>query len=260
MKSFIVDAFCDQPFSGNPAAVVLQSRALTDVELQNIAAEFNLSETAFLQPLDAAGERWHLRWFTPQAEVALCGHATLASAHALWDQCQIEADTLVFDTLSGTLRVRRDGEQMEMDFPICTTRARPVEGWPRALSARAIAAAEAGEDLLLELPSEAAVREFVADIPAIAALPARGLIVTAAGDEVDIVSRFFAPAVGIDEDPVTGSAHCALAHYWQAKLGREVLRARQLSRRGGCVDIVVRGERVGLRGRALSVLAGELFY
>lgn len=257
MKSFIVDAFSDAAFSGNPAAVVLQNRDLDDAVLQGIAAEFNLSETAFLRPQDSEGRRWGLRWFTPKAEVALCGHATLASAHALWEQCQLDAERLYFDTLSGQLIVSRSGDRLEMDFPLCTTEPCGLDGWPASVASRAIGAAKAGEDLLLELASEAELRDFVPDIEAIAALPARGLIVTAPGDQHDFVSRFFAPAVGVNEDPVTGSAHCALAHYWQGKLGREVFAARQISPRGGELSIVIKGQRVVLGGRAVTVLAGE---
>lgn len=260
MKSFIVDAFCQGPFTGNPAAVVLQSRPLDDSDMQCIAAEFNLSETAFLRPLDAAGEHWSLRWFTPLAEVNLCGHATLAAAHALWDQCHIDAGALRFDTLSGQLQVVRHGDLLSMDFPRCRTAEQSLSAWAERLGAPAVAAAVAGEDLLLELADEAAVQAFVPDYGAIAALPCRGLIVTAAGASVDIVSRFFAPSVGINEDPVTGSAHCALADYWSAKLHKQQLSAAQLSLRGGQLWLSLDGERVELRGRARTVLSGELHY
>ncbi|MGB1456897.1 PhzF family phenazine biosynthesis protein [Spongiibacter marinus] len=258
MKSFIVDAFSDQPFSGNPAAVVLQNRQLDDEYLQKIAAEFNLSETAFLQPLDSQGECWSLRWFTPKAEVSLCGHATLACAHALWEQCQVGAETLRFDTLSGELRVQRRGDGMSMDFPLCVTQSCSYNSWPASLTSGAVAAATAGEDLLLELTDQRAVENFTADSAAISALNVRGLIVTARGEQHDFVSRFFAPAVGIEEDPVTGSAHCALAHYWQQKLGRDTFQARQISARGGNVGIAIHSERVVLSGSARTVLAGEL--
>jgi predicted PhzF superfamily epimerase YddE/YHI9 len=258
MKSFIVDAFSDQPFSGNPAAVVLQNRQLDDENLQKIAAEFNLSETAFLQPLDSQGECWSLRWFTPKAEVSLCGHATLACAHALWEQCQISAETLRFDTLSGELRVQRCGDSLSMDFPLRVTQSCRFDSWPASLTGGAVAAATAGEDLLLELTDQRAVEKFTADSAAISALNVRGLIVTARGEQHDFVSRFFAPAVGVEEDPVTGSAHCALAHYWQQKLGRDSFNARQISARGGNVGIAIHGERVVLSGSARTVLAGEL--
>lgn len=258
MKSFIVDAFSDGPYSGNPAAVVLQNRDLDEATLQAIAAEFNLSETAFLRPQSSDGSHWSLRWFTPKAEVALCGHATLASAHALWQQCQIDAESLHFDTLSGELVVRRSGNDLTMDFPLCVTEPCALEGLPQTVASGAIGAATAGEDLLVELASEADLRAFCPDIGAIAKLKARGLIVTAVGDQHDFVSRFFAPAVGVEEDPVTGSAHCALAHYWQGKLGKDQCRARQISARGGEVATHIQGERVLLSGRATTVLAGEL--
>ncbi|MAY39401.1 MULTISPECIES: PhzF family phenazine biosynthesis protein [Spongiibacter] len=260
MKSFIVDAFCSQPFTGNPAAVVLQSRALDDTDMQRIAAEFNLSETAFLQPLDSAGEHWSLRWFTPLAEVNLCGHATLAAAHALWDQCQIDASCLRFDTRSGELQVSRCGELLSMNFPRCPTAEQPLSAWAESLGLPAVAAAVAGEDLLLELKDERAVRAYLPDMAAIAALPCRGLIVTAAGESVDVVSRFFAPSVGINEDPVTGSAHCALADYWSGKLGKSQLSAEQLSSRGGQLWLALQDDRVELRGRAHTVLSGDLHY
>jgi predicted PhzF superfamily epimerase YddE/YHI9 len=257
VKYFIVDAFGERAYTGNPAAICLASQSLDDAQMQLIAAEFNLSETAFLRPLDDEGANWGLRWFTPSNEVNLCGHATLAAAHALWQHCEIDADCLRFDTRSGELQVRREAGQMAMRFPRIETRV--VEGlWANNLGDFS-AAATAGEDLLIELADEAAVRDYQPDLAKIALLPSRGLIVTAPGeDDCDFVSRFFAPQFGIDEDPVTGSAHCALADYWSKKLGKTEFSARQVSRRGGELGVVLDGDVVILSGRAVSVMAGEL--
>lgn len=260
MNYYIVDAFSDRCFAGNPAAICLLTEQLTDAELQAIAAEFNLSETAFLQPLDSAGESWGLRWFTPTTEVRLCGHATLAAAHVLWRECEIDADDLGFHTLSGALQVQRKGECYQLRFPLITTRL--DDGlWAAGMAEGIVATATAGEDLLLELNSEQAVADFLPDLVRIAKLPARGLIVTAqAEDERDFVSRFFAPQSGIDEDPVTGSAHCALADYWAKKLGKSRFQAVQLSARGGELGVEIVEQKVLLQGAAVTVMAGQLRY
>ncbi|WP_283135383.1 PhzF family phenazine biosynthesis protein [Rhizohabitans arisaemae] len=252
MRLFIVDAFADRPFTGNPAAVCLLDREIDDGRMQAIAAEMNLSETAFL-----LGDR--LRWFTPKAEVALCGHATLATGHVLFEE---GVDGRVrFQTLSGGLTVRR-GEHglISMDFPALPVRATPAPaGLAEALGASITWMGTSEFDLLVEVADEAAVREIAPDLAFIAGLDARGVIVTAPGSgEHDFVARCFYPALGIPEDPVTGSAHCATGPYWAGRLGRDSLVGAQLSARGGRVHVTVRGDRVGLAGRAVTVVSGEL--
>jgi PhzF family phenazine biosynthesis protein len=255
-----VDAFTDRPFAGNPAAVCLYETWLPDDVLQRIAAENNLSETAFLVP-HLETEEWELRWMTPRCEVDLCGHATLAAAWVLLEEVQPERDAVVFHTRSGALIVRRAGDGLEMDFP-----ARPPEAAPqvpRAL-AEGLAAAPAevhlggAHNFLCVFPSEADVAALAPDFRRLVEAR-RSVIATAPGGDVDFVSRYFAPLVGIDEDPVTGSAHCTLAPYWAERLGRRTLSARQISARGGDLEVEVRGKRVLLRGRAVIVLRGELY-
>ncbi len=261
MKYFIVDAFAAARFGGNPAAVCLLDAELPDVDMQLIAAEFNLSETAYLQQL---GEGYYsLRWFTPTTEVKLCGHATLAAAHALWAQWGIQLDSLRFATRSGELLANRVANGITLAFPLT-----PISSCSdqesialRHLAGGANAVCRAGEDLLVELQDEAAVQHFIPNFTAIAALPARGLIVTAAASaetDANFVSRFFGPAAGIDEDPVTGSAHCALAPYWSNKLGLIEMHGRQLSARGGKVGVAIIGDKVLLSGQAVTVMAGEI--
>jgi predicted PhzF superfamily epimerase YddE/YHI9 len=259
-----VDAFTAEPFRGNPAAVCLPDRELADAFMQSVAAEMNLSETAFPVP---QGEGWRLRWFTPKAEVDLCGHATLASAHVLWETGRLPLNRpAVFATRSGRLTCVRRGGWIEMDFP-----AEPADALGDAALAAELAAAlnAAGRvvgrkrnrmDDLVELDSPAAVRAITPDFARLAALPARGVIVTARSDDprYDFVSRFFAPAVGVNEDPVTGSAHCCLGPYWAAKLGKPDLLAYQCSPRGGVVRVSVRGDRVLLGGQAVTVQRAQL--
>jgi PhzF family phenazine biosynthesis protein len=257
-----IDAFTAEPFAGNPAAVCLLPEARSDAWLQAVAAEMNLSETAFLE---ARGEAFGLRWFTPTVEVRLCGHATLASAHALRETGRWSGSAPVaFDTSSGRLEARLDDDWIALDFPGYATREcalpDPVR---RALGLTAVAEHHVpgfhGEhDYLIELPDEAAVRAVRPDFGALRASGAQSVIVTAPGNEHDFVSRFFAPWAGIDEDPVTGAAHCALAPYWSERLGRPRLVGYQASTRGGVVDVEVRGERVVLRGQAVTVLRGSL--
>jgi PhzF family phenazine biosynthesis protein len=255
------DAFTDRPFAGNPAAVCVLDAEASERWMQDVAAEMNLSETAFLVP---EGEGYRLRWFTPLAEVDLCGHATLASAHVLWEDGHLAAGREArFSTRSGLLVARQSGGAIEMDFPALAVE--PVvatEGLTEALGAEAVFTGRSRFDLLVELASESVVRSLSPDLTKLRALPWRGVIVTAraAGDAAgrDFVSRFFAPAVGVDEDPVTGSAHCALATYWAARLGRNELVGYQASRRGGDVEVRLEGERVILRGRAVITLRGEL--
>jgi len=255
-----VDAFADGPFTGNPAAVVILEKATDPGWMQQVAAEMNLSETAFLWP---AGRDWAIRWFTPTTEVALCGHATLASFHALREEGVI-GDEVTFSSASGPLSARAIGERVELDFP--ATPPEPCdepEGLLDALGlpeARHIARAH--HDVLVEVADRTELVDLYPDFHALSGVAASAVIVTAAADEadegLDFVSRFFAPSAGIDEDPVTGSAHCALAPYWTDKLGARPLQARQLSTRSGRIEVELLGDRVALRGRALTVLVGEL--
>ncbi len=256
---FQVDAFASAPFRGNPAAVCLLAASRPAAWMQAVAAEMNLSETAFVTPRRSG---FGLRWFTPLAEVDLCGHATLAAAHVLFAEGIAPADAVLrLRTRSGELTAARRGRGIELDFPQRPARpARAPAGLARALGARPVQVAMAVDDLLVELADERTVRGLVPDLAALGGLPVRGICVTARSRArgVDFVSRFFAPAVGVPEDPVTGSAHCALAPWWAARLGKQRLRGRQVSVRGGEVDVELAGERVLLRGPAVTVLRGEL--
>jgi len=257
---FQVDAFADGPFSGNPAAVVLLSAAAETAWMHKVAAEMNLSETAFLTRR-AEGE-FDLRWFTPAVEVDLCGHATLASAHALWQGGHAPASMpLQFHTKSGVLTATPAGGWIELDFPATHVKsAEAPDGLLDALRAQARYVGRSKFDYLVEVGSEETVRDLKPDFVALRTLPVRGVIVTSQASTPgwDFVSRFFAPGSGIDEDPVTGSAHCALTPYWATKLGKTDFTARQLSARGGTLRLSLVGDRVKLRGQATSVLRGEL--
>lgn len=257
----VVDAFTSEPFAGNPAAVCLRERPADDAWMKRVAREMNLSETAFLHPIDGG---FSLRWLTPAVEVKLCGHATLASAHALWATGGVCADEAVrFHTLSGWLTCRREGDWIAMDFPaVVATPSEVPAGLAAALGATPRACSRNAMDLLIELADEATVRSLTPNISALAALPVRGVIVTslAATAGYDFVSRFFAPAAGVNEDPVTGSAHCALGPYWQAKCGKSEFTAYQASERGGTVKVSVRGDRVILRGQAVLMSRVELAF
>jgi len=258
-----VDAFTHDAFAGNPAAVCLLPGARPDAWLQNVAAEMNLSETAFLRPhRDGA---YRLRWFTPSHEVDLCGHATLASAHVLWTEGVLAPDAPAeFDTASGRLTATREADWITMDFP--TDPPRPLDPPPSLLDALAVTdpvyTGRSERDFFVHLSSAEAVRALDPALPVLAGFDARGVIVTAAGDEdVDFVSRFFAPSVGVPEDPVTGSAHCTLGPYWAERLGRSSLRARQVSARGGAVRVTCtepEADRLSLSGRAVTTLRGRL--
>jgi len=259
LRLLTIDAFTDQPFRGNPAAVCLLDRERDAEWMQQVAAEMNLSETAFLLRAD---DGWSLRWFTPAVEVDLCGHATLASAHALWSEKTDDASTLRFHTRSGLLTASRDGEWIELDFP--AKREEKVDAPPElldALGARdAVYVGKNQFDYLVELRSEADVRALQPDHAALRKLPVRGVIVTSRGanGKYDFVSRFFAPGSGVDEDPVTGSAHSCLAPYWSPRLGKDDFVAYQASRRGGYLRVRLAGDRVKMAGRAVTVLRGEL--
>lgn len=259
IQIYQVDAFADRPFAGNPAAVVLLEAPCDEVWMQSLANEMNLSETAFVLP---EGDAWRLRWFTPSVEVDLCGHATLATAHTLWEAGRLGAgDEARFATRSGLLRAVRQGELIELDLP--AAQVEPLEpplDLAAALGAQPLVVGLARDSLLVLLGSDAEVRELRPDFAALRALPYHGVIVTARAAEpgYDFVSRYFAPAIGIDEDPVTGAAHCALAPYWSARLERDKLLGYQASTRGGTVHVRVDGDRVRLGGKAVTVLRGEL--
>ncbi|MFQ3678935.1 MAG: PhzF family phenazine biosynthesis protein [Pseudanabaenaceae cyanobacterium] len=252
----IIDAFADRPFGGNPAAVVWLPEPLAEGQYGAIAAEMNLSETAFVRPV---GDIYELRWFTPTQEVDLCGHATLATAWFL--QARGLAPPYRFTTRSGTLTATVQNGQIRLDFPAVPLTVCPAP-LAQALSVLGLEPVGiAGPYALGLLPDEAAVVNFQPDLGAIAALPtAQALVITApaADPATDFVSRFFAPAMGILEDPVTGSAHCSLGPYWGDRLGKTRLRARQCSARGGRLTVICRGDRVELQGSAVTVLTGRL--
>ncbi len=260
MRLFQVDAFTEDAFAGNPAAVCLLGGPAEAGWMQSVAGEMNLSETAFLEPR-AAG--YGLRWFTPVAEVGLCGHATLASAHILYETGLAEpAAPVRFESVSGPLTARRDDGLLVLDFPARPAAAAPPP--PGLLATLGVESAvwtgQARDDLMVVLGREDEVTGLRPDTGALAELDTRGVIVTAPADRpgADFVSRFFAPAVGIAEDPVTGSAHCTLAPYWARRLGRPGLTGYQASARGGTVKVRVEGERVLLAGRAVTVFSGQL--
>jgi predicted PhzF superfamily epimerase YddE/YHI9 len=255
----VVDAFTDRPFAGNPAAVVPLSEWPDDAWLQRVAMEMNLSETAFLVQ-EAGGYR--LRWFTPKVEVALCGHATLASAHVLWSEgCVSPVAEIHFHTQGGLLKAARKEAWIELDFPVNPpTETSPPPGLIEALGASARYVGRSRFDYLVEVESEDTVRRLAPDFARLSGLEARGVIVTSrsATPRYDFVSRFFAPRAGVNEDPVTGSAHCCLGPYWQGRLGKSQFTAYQASARGGVVHVRMVGDRTFLGGQAVTVARGEL--
>ncbi len=254
-----VDAFTDKPFAGNPAGVCLLTEDADAAWMQSIACEMNLSETAFLAPQEGG---YHLRWFTPAAEVRLCGHATLASAHILFETGALRHDEEArFHTLSGLLTASLKGDWIELNFPARPPRVVSAPpGLAEALGVEPIYIGRDLDDYLVELESEALVRSLKPDISSLGRLPVRGTIVTTRSSDpaFDFVSRFFAPAVGVNEDPVTGSAHCCLTPYWSGKLGKTEMTAFQASARGGVVNVRLDGDRVLLSGQAVTVMKCEL--
>ncbi|MEW5826430.1 MAG: PhzF family phenazine biosynthesis protein [Candidatus Bipolaricaulota bacterium] len=258
-RFFLVDAFADRPFAGNPAGVCILDRDASAEWMQSVASEVNASETAFARRRDDG--TFHLRWFTPRIEVDLCGHATLATAHVLWASRDLaESEMAKFHTRSGPLTAVRREAWIELDFPACATTAiAPPAGLLEALGVKAVFVGRTRSDVLIEVDSEAAVRSAAPDFAALRRVGVRGAMVTArsATAGVDFVSRFFAPGVGIDEDPVTGSAHCALAPYWAQKLAKDDLSAHQASARGGFVRCHLAGDRVLLSGKAVTIFRGE---
>ena len=254
-----VDAFTDRPFAGNPAAVCILPDPREEAWMQNVAREMNLSETAFLH---REQDVWRLRWFTPAVEVALCGHATLASAHILWETARLPpAEMARFHTKSGLLTAERNDAGIEMNFPakIADATASPT-GLTDALGVKPLFVGRSAFDYLVEVNSAATLRTMKPNFTMLAGLPVRGVIVTSRSDrpEFDFVSRFFAPASGVNEDPVTGSAHCTLGPFWQTRLNKSEFTAHQASARGGVVKVRLAGDRVFLGGQAVTVLRGEL--
>ena len=256
LKQYQVDAFASAPFTGNPAAVCPLEDWLSDDLLQAIAEENNLSETAFFV---ASGGNYALRWFTPTSEVDLCGHATLAASQIVFDFLKDPNPTIHFETRSGLLSVKRHGELLEMDFPA---------EMPQPCSSSEVLTAGLGLppiellcafDYVAIFRDEAEIRAINPDFTILSQVDLRGVIVTAPGSDTDFVSRFFAPKLGVLEDPVTGSAHCELAPLWLSRLAKNPLSARQVSRRGGDLECKVEGDRVHIRGRAVTVMETEIF-
>ena len=259
LKIFQIDSFTNQPFRGNPAAVCLSDHFPPDQWMQSMAAEMNLSETAFVCPADPG---YQLRWFTPTIEVDLCGHATLAAAHVLWETGTLTPTEIAsFQTLSGNLSAERAGDKIILDFPSepATSQTAPAE----LLNSVNVAPLFVGKnrmDYLIEVGSIEDLTQLSVDYTQLKKVAARGLIVTAQSqtNDFDFWSRFFCPAVGVNEDPVTGSAHCCLAPYWATKLGRNELRGFQASERGGTIDVQLKQDRVRLGGVATTIFSGEL--
>ena len=257
LKQYQVDAFTDKVFGGNPAAVVPLSSWPNDSLLQSIAEENNLSETAFFV---ASENNFQLRWFTPVKEVDLCGHATLGAAHVIFEHLGYSKQIITFETRSGELFVEKKGKLLEMNFP-----ARPptpheiFEALVKGLGQRPIEVL-AADDYLAVFDSEATVRAITPNQALLGQLDLRGVIITAPGTDVDFVSRCFAPKFGVPEDPVTGSAHCELAPYWANKLGKNILTAKQVSRRGGNITCEVKADRVILSGCAVTFMEAEIAF
>ena len=259
LSFWTVDAFTSQPFSGNPAAVILVADFPLDSICQKLAAEMNLSETAFLKPLDQ--DHYHIRWFTPTVEVKLCGHATLASAHILFENEYTTGNRITLESLSGPLFVKKSGKNIILDFPLQKTGdafsslalEQTFKGIP------ILNAVKAYDDIIVELTDFDAIRSLQLDFTKVMEIECRGLIVTAKGNEpYDFISRFFAPRVGVLEDPVTGSAHCKLADYWHKKLGKSEFLAYQASSRGGIIELKIENDRVFLSGTAITMVNGEI--
>ncbi len=259
-RFFLVDAFTDRPFTGNPAAVCLMSAPAAVAWMQAMARETNVSETAYLHRED---DGWRLRWFTPKTEVELCGHPTLATAHVLWEEGVVATDApITFRSLSGDLVVTRDGDWAELDLPAIPVADAPVpDGLLEALGLATVRACRrAGDDYVLEVESPDVIRGLKPDFEAILKVPLRCAVPTAedSSGAYDFVSRFFAPIAGRSEDHVTGFAHCLLGPYWQGRLHRDHLVAYQASERGGTLHVTIRNDRVVLGGRAVTIVRGEL--
>jgi PhzF family phenazine biosynthesis protein len=251
-----VDAFAEKVFEGNPAAVIPLQEWLPDVLMQQIALENNLSETAFFVPVKSG---FHLRWFTPKAEVKLCGHATLATAHVLFNHLNYEANEIRFDSLSGELKVTRENELIVLDFPALTaTETEIPESVAKAFNIAPKACLKGRDDYMLVFESEQEVLSLQPDFQQLVNAQTRGVICTSKSDKYDFISRFFAPAVGVNEDPVTGSAHTMLIPFWAEKLGKNEMIAKQVSARGGILHCKLAGDRVKIGGKAITFLTGEI--
>ncbi len=257
MNVYVVNAFTKEKFGGNPAAVVPLRSWLSDELMQQMAAQHNIAETAFIVP---KGDEYTIRWFTPAVEVALCGHATLASAHVFYNHLNYNKEKIVFHSKSGPLIVtKKDDSRFTLDFPAnVPTEAAPLQEIEDGLHVKPLAVYSSTFDYLALLENQAAVEKISPDFKILAKIPSRGLIVTAKGDDVDFVSRCFFPQSGIDEDPVTGSAHTVTVPYWAKKLGKKNLSAIQLSKRRGYLDCELAGDRVLMSGHAITYLMGEI--
>jgi PhzF family phenazine biosynthesis protein len=256
LSIFQADAFADELFRGNPAAVVPLKEWLPDKLMQNIAMENNLSETAFFIPGD---ECFHMRWFTPTTEVSLCGHATLAAAHILFNHLNFSEETIRFKTKSGLLTVSRHDGLLFLDFPVAHLKSIPTpKGLTAGLGLRPLEVWHSGEYLMAVYKNESEIRQIVPDFSFLLKLPYLGINVTARGDSADIVSRFFAPSVGINEDPVTGSAHTLLIPFWHQRLGKTSFISHQISKRGGMLYCEYLEERVKIGGKAVTFMVGSI--
>jgi len=256
LQLFQADAFASSLFKGNPAAVVPLTEWLSDETLQLIAAENNLSETAFFIP---EGDHFHIRWFTPKAEVRLCGHATLATAHVLFNELNFLGEQIEFNSKSGMLTVKKVEDTLQLDFPADFAQAaEAIPVFAEAFGVHPLATLKGRTDYLLLFDSEETIQKFQPDISLLLSTNARGIMVTAKGNEVDFVSRFFAPAVGVNEDPVTGSAHTTLIPFWANRLNKTEMTALQLSARGGQLWCTLSGDRVLIAGKAVTYLRGEI--
>jgi PhzF family phenazine biosynthesis protein len=259
MIIYQVDAFTDKAFGGNPAAVCILKEAAEEELMQKIAMEMNVSETAFLYK---TGNSFNLRWFTPEVEVDLCGHATLASSYILWETGLLKKEEeAVFNTRSGRLTAKKNDDLIILDFPMeVDTETEANEIIEKALGVKTLYTGKNRMDYIVEVESEEIVRSLNPNFDVLKALNTRGVIVTSKSDSenYDFISRFFAPGAGIAEDPVTGSAHCCLGPYWMKRLGKNVFKAYQASKRGGTLDITVDGDRVKIGGKAVSVLVADM--
>jgi PhzF family phenazine biosynthesis protein len=256
ITQYVIDAFASKPFTGNPAAVCLLESWLDDTMMQNIAMENNLAESAFVVRVQ---DNFHIRWFTPTVEVDLCGHATLASAHAIFQYKSYPLNEISFSSRSGILKVRKENDLLVLNFPIDKLKTSSLpQDILEGVGGKASEIYRGTSDYILVFSSEKEIRDLSPDFTAVANANARGIIVTAQGEHCDFVSRFFAPQSGINEDPVTGSAHTSLIPYWSKRLAKKELTARQLSKRGGdlfCKDL---GDRVEIAGKAITYLSGEI--
>jgi len=264
---FQIDSFASQPFTGNPAGVFLADEQVSDTWMQSIAMEMNLSETAFISP--PTDGVFGLRWFTPNTEVDLCGHATMAASHVLWETDRVgKTETIQFDTRSGILECNLNNGTIKMDFPASEIdQVDPKQELVDALGVQPVFVGRSSFDFLVEVQSASEVQSAKIDLVKLKSLPARGVILTAVADnsvkqklsrDVDFISRFFAPAFDVDEDPVTGSAHCALAPYWSKKIGKDSLVGYQASSRGGFVEMAMKGKRVELSGNAITIFSAQV--